>query len=70
MIISFPATITDVFERKLQKHLGGAGKDARFTTASAGWYVQLDEAISIFVGHEKPDFEEGEAIVVTLRRPK
>jgi len=70
MIISFPATVTDVFERKFTKHLGGAGPEARFHTGSAGWYVQIDGMVSIFVGHDKPDFEIDEAIVMTLRKAK
>ncbi len=70
MIISFPATITDVFERKFTKHISGAGPDARFHTGSAGWYIQIDGMVSIFVGAERPEFEKNEAIVMSLRKAK
>ena len=70
MIISFPATITDIFERKFHKHLSGAGPEARFHTGSAGWYIQIDGMVSIFVGAEKPEFEKDEAIVLTVRKAR
>lgn len=68
MIISFPCTVTDIFERKINKHVGGFGPDARFHSGSVGWYVQIDGMISIFVGAERPDFEIDQAIVMTLRK--
>lgn len=68
MILSFPATITDIFERKFQKHHGGAGKDARFSSASQGWYIQIDGMVSIFVGAERPEFEKDQAIVLSIRK--
>lgn len=69
MILTFPATITNIFERKVQKHLGGAGPEARFHTGSIGWYIQIDGMVSIFVGADKPDFEVDDAIVLSIRKP-
>jgi len=69
MILSFPCTITDIFERKLQKHAGGAGPQAIFTTASAGWYIQINGAFSIFVGADKPSFSVDDAIILSIRKP-
>lgn len=68
MIISFPATVTKVFERTLSKHISGAGKEARFSTASSGWYIQIDEMISIYVGAAKPDLAEDQAVVISIRK--
>ncbi len=68
MILSFPATITDVFERKVRKHLGGAGPEARFHTGSEGWYIQIDGMVSIFCGGEKPEFEIDQAVVLSIRK--
>lgn len=68
MIISFPATITDVFERKVRKHLGGTGPEARFHTGSEGWYIQIDGMVSIFVGAAKPEFEKDQAVVLSIRK--
>jgi hypothetical protein len=68
MNISFPCTITDIFERKIRKHLGGAGPEARFGTGSEGWYIQIDGMVSIYVGNTKPTFEIDEAIVLTIRK--
>lgn len=68
MILSFPATVTDIFERSIRKHAGGAGPEARFSTSSEGWYLQIDGMISIFVGAEKPTFEIGQAVVMSIRK--
>ena len=68
MILSFPATVTDIFERQIRKHTGGAGPEARFSTSSAGWYIQLDGMISIFAGEDRPEFEIDQKILVTLRK--
>lgn len=70
MILSFPATITDVFERKLTKHVQGAGPAAIFSSASAGWYIQINEMVSIYVGADRPEFEKDEAIVLSIRKAK
>lgn len=68
MTLSFPATVTDVFERKFQKHHRGAGPLAVLTSHSAGWYIQINGEFSIFVGEDRPDFEIDQAIVLTLRK--
>lgn len=68
MILSFPATITDVFERKISKHVRGAGKEAIFSAASAGWYIQIDGMVSIYVGAERPEFEKDQAVVLSVRK--
>lgn len=68
MILSFPCTITDIFERKVHKHLGGAGPEARFHTGSEGWYIQIDGMVSIFVGAVKPEFEKDQAVVLSIRK--
>lgn len=68
MIISFPCTITDIFERKVRKHAGGAGPEARFSTASEGWYIQIDGMVSIYVGGDRPEFEVDQAVVLSIRK--
>ena len=68
MIYKFPVKVTSVFERKLSKHERGAGKEAIFSTASAGWYIGLEGLASIHVGAEKPEFEPGETIYLKLER--
>lgn len=68
MILSFPATITSIFERKVRKHTGGAGPEARFRTDSEGWYIQLDGMISIYAGKDRPEFNEDDAIVFSIRK--
>lgn len=67
----FPATITDVFERKLQKHVSGFGPEAVFTTESRGWYVKINNQFTIFLGAEKPQFRPGEKVDIALiRKPQ
>ena len=68
MILAFPTTVTDIFERKLQKHISGAGKEAVFSTASAGWYIQLDGMISIHTGAEPAPFKVGDKLILNLRK--
>ena len=64
----FPAKITDVFERKLQKYEHGFGNEAVFTTQNAGWYVRINDQFSIYVGTEPPSFDKGDEIVIQLSR--
>lgn len=68
MPITFPATVTRVFENRVRKHINGAGPDAVFTTDSAGWYIRLSDEISLFCGMDKPEFEVGETVTLTLKR--
>jgi len=68
MILTFPCTITDVFERKVQKHHRGAGPAAVFSTSSVGWYIQIDGAFSIFVGEERPDFQIDDPVILSIRK--
>ena len=65
----FKATITAVFERLVQKYVSGVGKDSIFSTSSVGWYIQLDNTQSIFVGTERPSWNEGDRIELILRKP-
>lgn len=66
-MLTFKAQITDVFERKLRKHMGGAGSDAVFSTYSDGWYIQLDGMISIYCGKERPKFTPGKSIRLSIQ---
>jgi hypothetical protein len=68
MILSFPCQITNIFERKIRKHLGGAGPEARFQTGSEGWYIQIDGMVSIYVGASRPEFEKDDKIIMSLRK--
>lgn len=69
MILSFPCVVTDVFERKFSKHHKGAGPLAILSSHSAGWYIQIDGAFSIYVGEEKPEFVIDQAVVLSIRPP-
>ncbi len=63
---AFPCTITSVFERKITKHLGGAGPQALFSTDSAGWYIQIDGHLAICVGAEEPKIQPGQKFTLKL----
>lgn len=64
----FPITITNIFERKLKKHVSGAGENAIFTTESEGWYIEINRQITIFLGNDKPSFEVGEKADLAIIR--
>lgn len=64
----FPVTISDVFERKVQKHVSGAGPEAVFSSDSAGWYLRINDNLSIYVGMQKPDLAPGDKMVMKLER--
>lgn len=68
MIYTFPVLITDVFERKLRKHISGAGAGALFSTDSAGWYIQINNTISIYLGMEEPRIAVGDKMTLKLER--
>jgi len=68
MIYAFPCSVTDVFERKIRKHLSGSGPDATFRSDSEGWYIQLNGMISIYMGMERPDLKIGDDAELTIRR--
>lgn len=60
------AQVTNIFERKINKHVTGVGQNATFVTESAGWYIELDHAISVFVGHEPPEFQLNQSVSVVI----
>ncbi len=62
----FPVTVTDVFERKLSKHVSGHGPNAVFSSDSAGWYIQIDGINAIYVGAEKPEVKTGDKMLLKL----
>ena len=68
MRLVYHSTITDVFERKLRKHQSGFGPDAVFTTDSAGWYIRIENEITLYCGTEKPAFEPGDQISIIIQR--
>lgn len=68
MTYRIPVTITDVFERKVQKHTSGFGDNTMFETSSAGWYLRLNDHLSIYVGMEKPELAAGDKMVMKLER--
>lgn len=65
---TFGVRITDVFERKLRKHVSGAGPEAVFTTDSQGWYIQLDGLISVYIGMMKPEWVKGDLLNMRLEK--
>lgn len=69
MIYAFPCHVTAVFERLVRKHVSGSGEASVFSTASIGWYIQFDNMTSIYVGDEKPAWNEGDKIELILRKP-
>lgn len=70
MSYRIPVKITNVFERKLQKHVSGFGNEAVFSTDSAGWYIELDKQVCIYVGKEKPPEVIGDQLLLRLGRIK
>lgn len=70
MTLNFPCVVTDVFERKLQKHLGGAGKAAVFSSSSIGWYIQIDGAFSLYCGMERPHYQVDDEVYLSIRSRK
>ena len=67
MRYKFSVKVTDVFERKSRKHVSGFGENAVFSSDSAGWYVRLNDNLSLYVGKDKPYFERGQQLYLTLR---
>jgi len=62
----FYTKITEVFERKLKKHVSGVGDNAVFETASAGWYLQFGFT-TVYVGMQEPtDVKVGQRIKLIL----
>ena len=65
--LTLPATISKVEERFEQKWKSGFGADAQAETVSKGWYVTIAN-LSMFVGNDKPDFQEGELIKLAIEK--
>jgi hypothetical protein len=60
--------ITNLFQRKLKKYGGGVGADAQFTTDNAGWYITIGGEITLYVGEDRPEFEIGDSIRLTIEK--
>lgn len=61
----FLTRISNIFERKLKKHISGVGENAIFETNSAGWYIQFNYT-TIYVGKDKPTATVGQQIRLIL----
>jgi len=68
MRYSIPATVTRVFQRERRAHISGHGADAIFESRGLGWYVRLDDQVSICLGQDKPDLVEGDRVNVILEK--
>ena len=62
-----PATISKIEERFEQRWVSGFGADATSETVSKGWHVTIAN-LSMFVGTDKPDFQEGEMIKLAIEK--
>ena len=62
-----PATIAKIEQRFEQRWVSGFGADAQAETVSKGWYVTIAN-LSMFVGNDKPDFQEGELIKLAIEK--
>lgn len=70
MIFRFPVRITEVYELKTSKHVGGIGKDAVFSSDSAGWYARINDHLSIYLGPTRPDIEGDYELILQPRSHK
>lgn len=66
--LAFHAIVSDVYPKTLLKHIKGTGTEAAFKKEPDGWYIQINGAFSLFVGYEKPDFEKGDTVKLTLEK--
>lgn len=65
----FLSRVVRVEERIDEKWLEGMGPNAKFAPVSRGWFVLLDGSHeAIHVGYEKPSFNPGDNVRVTIER--
>lgn len=63
----FFARVSEVFERKLKKHVKGVGENAIFETHSDGWYIQFGFT-TVYVGKEEPKMRQGDRVKITIEK--
>lgn len=68
MTYVFHVSIWKVEERKMVRHVSGAGKDAVLVDESLGWYVTFTDFTSRYFGMEKPDLAPGDKMILKLER--
>ena len=62
-----PATISKVEERFSQRWVSGTGSAALFKQNSLGWWIVIDQ-LAIHAGPDKPDFEAGELVKLSIEK--
>ncbi len=68
--IKFGAKLKRIEERFRDKWLRGHGEEAKFEKISTGWFIHLEGSWeSLFVGYEKPDFNVGDYVIITIEGP-
>lgn len=59
--------VTNLFEKQGQRHISGAGKDAVTEGYSLGWFITVDNKLSICVGDDKPDLTIGQQVQIIVQ---
>ncbi len=63
----FNARVSEVFERKLKKHVRGVGDNAIFETHSDGWYIQFGFT-TVYVGKDQPKIKQGDRVKIIIEQ--
>ena len=67
--LTIPATIAKVEERFVEVHVSGFGSDAIMERKSTGWWIVIEQ-LAIHVGPDKPDFEKGELVKLSIEKAR
>jgi hypothetical protein len=67
--ITWYVTVKKIEERFVRRWVKGVGNEAVFSKDSEGWYVVFAEwAAAAHVGKDKPDFEPGDCVKMTMEK--
>lgn len=67
-ILRYPTRVTRVEERWRQDYQSGSGDKTVFQSVSTGFWITLDIGLSLPCGAEKPKFQPGDRVRLSLEK--
>ena len=67
-MISYERTVLKVEQRSRRVYLDGVGNKAVFRDEPTGWWIMLSDHRVLGVGIERPAFEPGDVVRISMRK--
>lgn len=67
-IVYIQSIVIGIYQKMDDVYVSGVGKEAVFTKVPGEWFITLAGNMSIGIGHEKPDLNINDVVIVTIEK--